>query len=302
MVITDDRVEASELTDLLNRAAQGDAPAFCALVEPLAPRLFRQALALCGDPAAAEDLAALQAYFSQMEPASDYATVTRGETFADISLCDQFLAYFNGRTQASPFASTADAEDRFALAALKLLYVEGWLYQDQVWLYRYYQRNRHATEGGRWRRLSEATDGTRVGRIMDPLFVTFVVPRIRYVFAESCQLYCYLEATRGQARIACALERYRQDNGRFPETLAALTPRYLNRLPPDPITGQPFRYRRLEDGQFLLYSIGWNQLDEQGETLPKSRPPSDYFSPPDVGDGDWVWRYPPGPGDWGTRR
>jgi len=58
MVITDASVETSELTDLLDRARQGDAPAFCALVAPLAARLFRQALALCGNPAAAEDLAA----------------------------------------------------------------------------------------------------------------------------------------------------------------------------------------------------------------------------------------------------
>jgi len=52
MVITEDQIEP----DLLVQAREGDAPSFCRLVEPLQTRLLRQAVALCGDLTAAEDL------------------------------------------------------------------------------------------------------------------------------------------------------------------------------------------------------------------------------------------------------
>ena len=52
MVITDDHLEPQ----LLRSAREGDAPSFCRLVEPLQTRLFRQAVALCGDLTSAEDL------------------------------------------------------------------------------------------------------------------------------------------------------------------------------------------------------------------------------------------------------
>ncbi len=43
---------------LLRRAAEGDAEAFCHLAAPCERRLFQRALALCRNPALAEDLAA----------------------------------------------------------------------------------------------------------------------------------------------------------------------------------------------------------------------------------------------------
>ena len=56
MVITDDDLEPSVAVALLSRAREGDAQAFCSLVEPLQTRLLRQAVALAGDLTAAEDL------------------------------------------------------------------------------------------------------------------------------------------------------------------------------------------------------------------------------------------------------
>ena len=56
MVITGDRSEPATELELLSRARGGDAPAFCLLLEPLQARLLRQAVALCRDVIAAEDL------------------------------------------------------------------------------------------------------------------------------------------------------------------------------------------------------------------------------------------------------
>jgi hypothetical protein len=84
------------------------------------------------------------------------------------------------------------------------------------------------------------------------------------------------------AALACALERYRLANGIFPEKLDALVPQFIAQLPNDLITGEPYKYRRADNGQFILYSVGWNEKDDSGtpgERLYDSR------------DGDWIWDY-----------
>ena len=87
-----------------------------------------------------------------------------------------------------------------------------------------------------------------------------------------------------QAAISCALERYRLAKGQFPEKLESLTPQFISRLPNDVITGQPYKYRRTGDGQFLLYSVGWNEKDDGG--VPGTH------GLYDEKEGDWVWDYP----------
>ena len=67
------------------------------------------------------------------------------------------------------------------------------------------------------------------------------------------------------ARVAIALERYRLAHGEYPESLDALSPQFIDKLPHDIINGQPLHYRRTSDGQFVLYSVGWNETDDGGE-------------------------------------
>lgn len=55
---TADRVETADDPVLVDRARRGDAEAFCRLATSVEVRLYRQALALVGDAAAAEDLVA----------------------------------------------------------------------------------------------------------------------------------------------------------------------------------------------------------------------------------------------------
>jgi hypothetical protein len=88
------------------------------------------------------------------------------------------------------------------------------------------------------------------------------------------------------ARVACALERYRLANRQFPETLEALRPQFIGELPHDLINGQSLKYRRTDDGQFVLYSVGWNETDDGG-TIGLNKGGN-----LDSRQGDWVWRYP----------
>jgi hypothetical protein len=87
-----------------------------------------------------------------------------------------------------------------------------------------------------------------------------------------------------QAAIACALERYHLDKGQFPAALDDLTSQGLPNPPPDVITGQPMRYRRTPNDHFLLYSVGWNEKDDDGKSVidPNTKTP-------DPNQGDWVW-------------
>jgi hypothetical protein len=86
--------------------------------------------------------------------------------------------------------------------------------------------------------------------------------------------------------VAIALERYRLVHREYPEMLDTLVPQFIEKLPHDIINGQPLHYRRTDDGQFVLYSVGWNEADDGGvvgfyknsETV-------------NINIGDWVWHY-----------
>lgn len=107
-----------------------------------------------------------------------------------------------------------------------------------------------------------------------------------YTFLARIALPNYLKASQTLARnqtlanealIACGLERYRLARGQYPETLEALVPQFASELPHDLIGGKPLKYRRPAAGQFILYSVGWNETDDGG--VPGKT----------VADGDWVW-------------
>jgi hypothetical protein len=101
--------------------------------------------------------------------------------------------------------------------------------------------------------------------------------------------FALAQTTVNLARTACALERHRLAQGKYPETLDALSPQFIAKVPSDPIGGQPLHYRFTDDGHFILYSVGWNEKDDGGTvSLTKS-------GSPDVDNGDWVWRYPDSP-------
>ncbi|HVU27789.1 MAG TPA: hypothetical protein VHG71_08660 [Verrucomicrobiae bacterium] len=88
------------------------------------------------------------------------------------------------------------------------------------------------------------------------------------------------------ARVACALERYRLAHGNYPESLDALAPQFIAQVPHDIIGGQPLHYRLETNGQFTLYSVGWNEKDDGGKVTLKKGGSIDQQS------GDWVWQYP----------
>ena len=107
-----------------------------------------------------------------------------------------------------------------------------------------------------------------------------------YKFLAVIALPNYLKATTVTARnqtmanealVACALERYRLAHQEFPASLAALVPQYLEKVPADLIGGKPLKYRRDGEGRYVLYSVGWNGVDDGG------------VAGRAIDEGDWVW-------------
>ncbi|MGD0539559.1 MAG: hypothetical protein ABSC03_18160 [Verrucomicrobiota bacterium] len=106
--------------------------------------------------------------------------------------------------------------------------------------------------------------------------------------SKSLERAAYGQAAVSLARVACALERHRLATGSYPEKLDGLTPRFIDRLPPDPVNGEPLKYRRDAPDRFILYSVGANLKDDGGrvdvDDLGRIR---------NRGQGDWVWRSEP---------
>jgi len=95
---------------------------------------------------------------------------------------------------------------------------------------------------------------------------------------KALQTFAYNQTKVDEAQIVCALERFHLKRGNYPEALNELLPQFIATLPHDIIGGQPLKYDRTDDGQFVLYSIGWNETDNGGE----------FDSIYDRGD--WVWQ------------
>jgi hypothetical protein len=71
------------------------------------------------------------------------------------------------------------------------------------------------------------------------------------------------------AYTALAMHRYRAAHGRFPETLAELTPEVIPIVPDDPYDERPLRLGKTERG-WTVYSVGPDLRDNQGAAMDRS--------------------------------
>ena len=85
----------------------------------------------------------------------------------------------------------------------------------------------------------------------------------------------YAQTSLNQARLACALERYRLANGSYPAQLDRLVPTWLSRIPNDVARGQPLVYEPILEGRYRLRAFGPNHVNDRTNSV------SD----------DWLWAY-----------
>ena len=76
------------------------------------------------------------------------------------------------------------------------------------------------------------------------------------------------------ARAAIAAERYHQAQGRWPENVQALVPRFLKQVPSDPFVEGTVRVLPVEDG-LIIYSVGIDGKDNRGNLSVSRKPGTD---------------------------
>ncbi len=231
-----------------------------------------------------DELLGLQRQLEGLDLLADYAVHVRNDAAGMADLHEAFVPASRGR-RGVPVAERRDPELQLVMTAIRLPYPTGWSLLDQAAIHRFHL---DWTSGLVDLATRTAPERPRTSPILwrttsDPLFPMFIAPKIRQMSEDAAVGYPAVQTVLDQAVVACALERCRRADGRFPEALAALAPRFLDRLPHDIMTGRPWIYRRTESG-FTLYSVGANRVDDGGE--PSGRAHWGFM---ELTSGDWVW-------------
>ena len=231
-------------------------------------------------------LVALEVELTKLDLLADYKLSMRGEMG-----CHDGAIGFMVRNRREIFNLVDSNNNNTPPPFLGLLIPSGWFYQNQFRCDRIIVEQyipladmnmktispaavRHADEV-----LRAETKKTTPFNIFEKMLMPAIGPAVKK--------FAHGQTSVNLARTAIALERYRLAHGEFPEALDALAPQFIAKVPHDVIGGQPLKYRRTNDRQFVLYSIGWNEKDDGGVTGHRNG-----GTAPNFESGDWVWRYP----------
>jgi hypothetical protein len=238
-------------------------------------------------------LATLQGLMARPDLLGEHGKAVHKEFALMVDLVEKL---FPARSTVPAVDVADESAGRMLIKGLRVFYPTGWLFQNQVGLYRLSGAIREGTVAAAEHRVF--VDVTRqIGRSwahrppsLDPFFATFVMPRGREVVQDAAERYAHAQTALDLAATACALERYRLARRELPESLALLAPDWIVRIPTDVIDGRPLRYRRLDRGRYLLYSVGWNQTDEGGQVAERTGPDRPWEESLQIrAEGDWVW-------------
>jgi len=230
-------------------------------------------------------LVELQAELARIKVLPDFGRAMRGErNLANVLLDDLRTGKLKNEQ-----GSLSD-EGMLSYSATRFL-PAGWFYQNEVSINRLYlersipiiDAEQHRVFPDRVREAESAPELQK--RHFYNVFAALLYPAVN----KSALKFAYGQTCLDLATVACALERYRLSEGRYPEQLASLVPRFIATLPTDVIDGKALHYQPTADGLFVLYSVGWNESDEGGEASIRTTKTSRNV---DSKEGDWVWAYP----------
>ncbi|MFA6289099.1 MAG: hypothetical protein WC661_17085 [Opitutaceae bacterium] len=169
----------------------------------------------------------------------------------------------------------------------KLCYVcpSGWFYQNAAFVGHIYLDNLFPSYDGKARRIDFVRLKKMETRVLEKRFSPYrflafvIIPsmeRTGFVFAAG-------QTQVDLARTAITLDLWRRRHGAYPTSLAELPAAQGAGVLHDLATGDPFRYRRNDDGSYLLYATGVDGVDDGGKAVKKDS------GRPDIEKGDWVW-------------
>lgn len=226
-------------------------------------------------------LAELQALLEKESLLESYGLAMRGERAFCNAMFDQLRA---GQIPASDLEGIGIPN-----GPASHFIPSGWIYQNQLTINRVHQEAflpvMDSAAHRVYRDRSAALDGLPELRTRTPynILAAMLLPAL----SKAAGKFAYRQASVDLARVGCALERFRLTNGRYPERLDELAPKFLARVPKDVMSGEPLRYRREDGGRYVLYSVGWNEQDDGGEVAMQRK-----SSAVNMEQGDWVWRLP----------
>jgi hypothetical protein len=240
-------------------------------------------------------LAVLENELSRVDFVSSYQLVVRAQRTFALDLINSIMEKQNFREVYRGLLADAQEEgslDWRDLVQTGQVYLmpRGWFYENDVFVTRIFQQSlltdaeiiQQIISPSAVRRSTEIILGEFKQRRFYDLFVSGVFPPL----ARNANQMAFGQASADLARTSCALERYHLAHGDYPETLDALAPQFIAELPHDIINGQQLHYRREANGQFVLYSVGWNETDDDGQIVLNKNGMVDREK------GDWVWQYP----------
>ena len=225
----------------------------------------------------------------------DFLADVRRALFAEQLFGNRLIEYLRNHPQMLDTIGSLTDDGSPETGWVTTLIPRGWFYQEQVNYNRAYETlvrpgvdvgarrvDPHVIAGNE-KTIEQSLRGGVSLLVKHHLLAALLVPAI----PQAQRKFAHAQTLVDAGALACALERYRLAVGRFPDSLAALTPEYLQKPLHDLITGEPLHYR-LEEGGFVLYSVGWNARDDGGIVGMSEKIKTNL----DLTQGDWVFRIP----------
>lgn len=236
----------------------------------------------------ATQVAELQRQLEALNLLGDYPDAVRADALAMATLVESL---FPSSSHEPPWKLFDTADEQRTLDWVRLVYPTGWSLQNQAAIHQF-----HFQTTSRYLNLeARRIVGQRHGRppelfaSSDPLFPFYMTPKIWEMFDDAAESFPFAQTAVDLAALACALERCRSVNGDFPATLDALVPQFMAKLQRDILNGEPLKYRRTDRG-FVLYSVGFNKVDDGGKPCVRYRnlhgQPEPRFG---LYQNDWAW-------------
>lgn len=240
----------------------------------------------------AEQIAEVQRQLEGLNLLGDYPDAVRADGVTMATMVERLIPTSgSGR----PMPVMENPEDERPLRWIRLFYPGGWSLQDQAAILRFHLETTSEYLDLTARRIAGQRHGEPRGLLSssDPFYPVFMVPKLLQMYDDASESFPFAQTAVDLATLACALERYRLAQGELPATLAELAPQFLAKLPNDVFTGEPLKYRRMDDGGFLIYSVGFNKTDDGGKPCVRhTNWRGETESRFDLDQNDWVWSRP----------
>lgn len=243
----------------------------------------------------------LQARLENDNIVADLNRALHGERASGVRIFDQIL-YRTGGVSLGNLGST-DGSDTMG-EVVQMIMPSGWFYLEKLNLSSAYDRcleplkewldgktatqpalqqlrklgkNPLGDENGDW---STQSGFEKLWR--HQIMVSMLFPAVDRAFEKALNAQVHLLLVQQ----ACALERHYLTTGQYPEKLENMVPKFIAKLPLDPMSGKPFVYRRQAQDAYLLYSIGFDFQDDGGTVGLTAKGVIDPLTK------DLVWRIP----------